>query len=155
MADKEYKLDIFELLNQIDKKNILFYSNLKEDEKKGFLPTITLRWLYGTTHELQILLLNHLVNPYIFNLSKHPNLIYKLFTTTAIKSTRYKWKPKLKDTKFPLSYNIISKYFEISIREAKMHFSNFTSNDIILMAKDIGIQNDDIKKIKQELKNVL
>lgn len=155
MKPKEYKLDIFECLSQISKKNIHFYDNLTDEQKKGFLSLIISRWIYGSPHELQILLLNHAINPYIFALNKHPRLIYKLFTTTSVRpNTVYRWKSKHQDIKYPLSINIISKYYGISKRESILHLPNYTAADILNMSNDIGLQPDELKNLKLELKKM-
>jgi len=155
MKSKEYKLDIFECLSQISKKNIHYYDNLSDEQKKGFLSLIISRWVYGTPHELQILLLNQVVNPYLFSLNKHPSLIYKLLTTTSVRpNTVYRWKAKQQDIKFPLSINVISKYYGISKREAILHLPNYTAPDILTMCADIGLQTDELKNLKIELKKL-
>ena len=151
---KEYKLDIFNCLSQIDKKNIHFYDNLSIDQKKGFIQLIIMRWLYGTPYDLQVILLNQFVNPYIFSLSKHPGLIYKLMTVTAVKPTRHTWKPKPTNLNFPLSLTVIANYFEISKRTAKLHLPLLCSDDILNMGLDLGMQSEEIKKLKLELKNI-
>lgn len=155
MKIQEYKLDIFNCLSQINKKNIHFYDNLPEENKKGFLPLIVMRWLYRSPHELQVILLNQIVNPYIFSLGKHPRLIYKLMTTTAVQAnTNYIWKSKKQEINLPMTLGIIAKFYNISKREAKLHLDSFTSEDIFSMGEDIGMQIEDLKKLKQELKKI-
>ena len=38
------KLDIFKMLNAIDKKDYNFYDNLSDDERKGFSAYLGLKW---------------------------------------------------------------------------------------------------------------
>lgn len=155
MKSKEYKLDIFDCLLQIDKKNIHFYDNLPADKQKAFMHVVIMRWLYGSPHDLQTILLNRTVNPFIFTLGKHPSLLYKLMTTTAVQiKTTYRWKPKPRDLALPISLNIVAKFYEISKREARLHLSNFSAEDILNMGEDIGMQIEEIKKLKLELKKI-
>ena len=44
-AKRAYKLDIMSVLEAIDTKQTSFYNNLTEEERKGFVPLIALRWL--------------------------------------------------------------------------------------------------------------
>jgi len=36
MKDKKYKLDLFRLLEALDRRDFKFYSKLTDEEKKGF-----------------------------------------------------------------------------------------------------------------------
>ena len=156
MSQTEYKLNIFDVLSQIDKKNIHFYENLPDDKKKAFSPFLAFRWLYGTPHDLQVVLLNQCLNPsYLTHCCKHPDLVYKLFTVTSVKAkTAYKWRPKNQETGFPLALDTIAKYYDISKRIAKLHLPTFSAEDIMNMGDYIGLQGDEMKKLKTELKKL-
>lgn len=155
MAETTRKVDIFECLNHIDRKDRHFFKNLSNESKPGFQPVVVMRWVYGSPHPLQHILLNIAVNKYLFALSSHhPDLVYRLLTTTAVKSkTSYKWIPKsAKVTTYPLSLQAISDALNISLRESELHLRQFDSNDILALATAAGWQPDEIKKLKAERK---
>ena len=154
MTQTPHKLDVFECLRQIDAKNIEFYDKLPTTSQKGFYPVVVTRWVYGSPHNLQIMLLNEAVNPYMFVLGKHPGLLFKLLTTTTVAKTKYKWKAKHQETSRPVSIKIIADYYNISKREAKLHLNNFTVDDLTEMCNDMGYQIEEIKKLKLEFKKL-
>ena len=45
---KQYKLDLFNFLNNMSQKNEKFYGTLSEEEIKEISPLILMRWLSGT-----------------------------------------------------------------------------------------------------------
>lgn len=149
----ERKLDIFRVLSEIDKKNVEFYSTLPQEEQKGFLPIIVVRWLSGTFSKLQVILINELVNPFVFSLYKHPELIYKLMTVcTNGKQQRYAWNKTLsKKSTHPTATKIIQEYFHYNSRDANDAINILNPEDIISMAEEMGWQDDDINKMRKEL----
>lgn len=149
----ERKLDIFHTLSEIDKKNIEFYSTLSQEEQKGFFPIVVIRWLSGTSSKLQVMLINELVNPFVFSLYKHPNLIYKLMTVcTNKKHQKYDWIKKLSPkTTHPLTTKSIQEYFHYNSRDANEAINILESEDIISMAEEMGWQDEDVNKMRKEL----
>ena len=148
----ERLLDIFQVLSQIDKKNIGFYSLLTPAEQKAFVPVVITRWLTGTYIKLQVVLVNELINPYLFSLYKHPELLYKLMTICVDgKSQRYAWNKVLSRTiSKPLATKTIQQYFNYSSREAEKSLNILAPDDVVAMAEELGWQNEDINKIRKE-----
>ena len=56
----KFKLDIFDVLNRIDRGEHHLYSTLSDDERKSFAPLVVTRWMSGTKDERQIIFLNEL-----------------------------------------------------------------------------------------------
>lgn len=78
---KTYKLDVFEVLNAIDRRDMTFFDRLSEEERKGFSPYVVLRWLSsvnGPMAEHYLVLANELVNIDFQALKDYPDLIYRL-----------------------------------------------------------------------------
>lgn len=153
---KQYKLDLFHLLKHIDKKDTEFYSSLSEEEKKGFIPLITLRWLSGTRQERQIIFLNELVNRFVFPFDKHHReLLYKLLTIcTTGKISRYHWNKvqSKKTSSAPTAVSIIKEYFKYNHQHAVDALPLLSNDDIMGYATELGLQPDVISKLKRELK---
>jgi hypothetical protein len=153
MEPKKYKLDIFTTLQQINLKRVFFYNDLTDEERKGFQPLVTMRWMSGTKSSFQIILLNELVNPFVFSLSNHKELLYKLMTICATKPQHYSWlKMQDKQHKYKQSLSLISKQYGYSSTQAKEVFPLFSTEDILDMAETQGLQKEELVKLKAELK---
>jgi len=152
---KTHKLDIFQTLTSISRKNQEYYSNLSEEEKKGFMPLVVERWLTGTRDARQVYFINELVNPFVFSLANHKPLLYKLMTIcTSGKSGRYNWTKALskKSSSTPIAISCIKQYYDYSTLHAIDALPLLSNDDILLIAEDLGKQKEDIAKLKRELK---
>jgi len=156
MTQTKHKLDIFQTLNHISKKDRNFFKDLTDEEKKAFQPLVVMRWLSGTTDARQVYFLNELVNPFVFSMHTHKELIYYLMTTcTSGKSQRYTWNKALskKSSTTPLSVSVIKDYFNYSTMHAIEALPMLTNDDILEYAEQLGRQKEEMTKIKRELKN--
>ena len=156
MATKEYKLDIFDLLNKLNSKSSGdIYAKLSDEERKGFAPLIVMAWMSGTTDERQIVLLNEFVNKYVFTLAKHPHLLMMLLQVASSKTPkRYQWLAVKNKPKKAQTLKVIQEYFEMSERESKLMNPQPQPEELMLMAEELGWQSDEINALKKELKDV-
>lgn len=147
------KLEIFDVLKEIDKKNVGFYDGLSDEHKKQFVPLLTMRWLSSGT-KLQTQLQNAILNPMVFKLHRHPGLLYKLMVATSDgKSKRYTWiKKKSKDKSAPTVVAVISSYYQCSKKDALRYKKQLSEDDILEMADELGYDKEQVKKLKTELK---
>lgn len=150
---KNYKLDIFDLLSQLNSDKISdIYENLSDEEKKGFSPLIVMRWMSGTSDARQIMLLNEYVNPSVFALAKHPHLLMQMLHTVSSKMPKkYYWLATKGGKKSVEAVNVVAKYFDMSVREARLLKPFPEACELIDMATELGYQNDDLIKLKKEL----
>lgn len=149
------KLDIFDTLKKISVKDREFYPALSDEERKDVVPLVTMRWLSGTRDARQIYFLNELVNPFVFNMTKHKGLLVSLMMTcTSGSSKKYYWnKAKSKGgSKTPAIASVVKEYFTYSSSEAEDVLMVLSDDDILLYAEQLGRQPDEIKAIKKELK---
>lgn len=149
-----FKLDIFDLLSRLNNpKAGDIYSQLSDDEKKGFAPLVGMRWMSGTSDERQIMMLNEFANPSIFTLGKHPHLLMQVLQACSSKTPkRYQWigiKSKKKNVE---TLKVIQEYYEMSAREARMMNPLPPEAEIISMAEELGWDKDDMNKLKKEFK---
>jgi hypothetical protein len=155
MTEQKYKYDIFKILERLSVKDIGFFENISEEDKKALHPLVLAGWMFGTTDERQIVFLNEIVNPFIFNLGKHKQLLLKLLTITSSgKSKRYNWikSKNNKSTSVPKCINVIKQYYGYSTLQAKDVLSLLTDTDILEYASYLGYQPDELKLITKELK---
>lgn len=148
----EHKLDIFAVLAALDKKDVDFYSNLSAEEQKSIQPFVLMRWLSGTYNKQQVFLLNEVVNPYMFSLNNHKDLMWKLMTIcTSGKPQRYFWnKPEIKGSSTPTAVKVIQQYFGYNSKDADQALKMLQPDDIILMAEEMGWQDEEVNKIRKE-----
>lgn len=150
---KEKKLDMFEVLKQIDSGNRTFLDTLEDDVKKEFVPLLTMRWA-SSAGGMQAVLLNELVNPMVFKANGHPDLLYKLMVASSSgKQRRYRWiksKSKVKANK--LTIKTIANYYQCTAKDAGYYAKRLPLEDILEMAEALGYDSDAIKELKAENK---
>jgi len=152
---KQHKYDIFKVIEHLNTKNDEYFRTLSDEHLKPIQPYVVLRWLSGTTGARQVYFLNELVNPFVFSLYNHKLLVLCLMTIcTSGKFRRYKWsKPKGKNiTGKTQTVNVIRRYFGYSTKQASEVLPLLDDLAIIQYAQHLGVQPEDIKKIKTELK---
>ena len=151
------KLDIFTVLNAVDKKNHAFLSKLTPEQQKEVQPFVVTRWLSGTGSARQIMLLNEVVNPYNFSLTKHKELLWKLLTVCGSgRSNRYTWMklPSKASVGMTNIVSLLKEYYNYSDREAIDSLSLISASSVRLIAAELGKQPDDMAKITKEAKNL-
>lgn len=157
MTTNNKKLDIFQTLNSINRKDKEYFHNLTEEERKAFPPYVIMRWLTGTSSGNQILFVNELVNPFVFSLQDHKELLYDLMTICAIgRQQRYNWikGPSKKTGSTPNVLKTIGEYYGYSHKKAREVLPLLTTDDILQYAEQLGYQKDEITKIKKELREI-
>lgn len=141
VVEEKVKLDIFEVLRQINNKNYMYYDKLTDQEKKLFQPYLVYQWLTSTDDSMQLSILNH-IGTMVYELANYPSLMYKLFCVSSrSKNTRYSWIYK-KQPKVDAEV-IIAKYLGCSIRVAKMHVDFFNDNQLKEMMDSLGMQKNE------------
>lgn len=152
---KKHKLDIFQVLGRISSKDRGFYKNLNEEEQKVLQPLVVMRWMTGTRSAQQIYFLNELVNPFVFNMAKHKELLVDLMTICSPgKPQKYFWNKALskKTSSMPKTVSIIREIFGYNTTQAMDVVSLLDDDTIISYAEQLGWQPDEIKVVAKELK---
>ena len=152
---KQYKLDLFNFLNNLSRKNEKFYKTLSDEEIKEISPLIIMRWMSGTNDARQVYFLNELVNPFVFSLGKHKELLVDLMTLCGSgRECRYKFnKVKSKKTsKTPKTVEVVKEFFDYNTTDAIEVLPMISNDDILSFAEQLGKQPPEISAIKKELK---
>jgi hypothetical protein len=109
----------------------------------------------GSNDKRQVYMLNEIVNPYIFSLGNHKQLLINLLTICAPGGfKKYKWvKPPNKHKgNTPNITNLICEYFDYSSRVARESIPMLTSEDILSYSEQLGYDKEQLRNIKKELK---
>ncbi len=150
----EQKLEIFQVLSELDKKNIKFFDSLDEEQQKAFQPLVVSRWLSGTYNKQQIFLINEIINPLVFKLSKHKGLLYKIMTIcTTGRTQRYVWTKQLPkgSASHPYTIKVIQQSLGYNIKDAKQVMPLLEPDMIVFEAENMGWQDDELNKLRKEL----
>lgn len=153
---KEFKLDIFKLLEQLNRRDVSIWTQLTDDEKKGFAALVVERWMAGTSDKQQIFMINEIVNKHVFELADHPELLMKLLAVAnSGQRQRYQWMGMKagKKTKRAHSVRAITETYRCTEREAQDYVQLLSAEDIMSYAEKLGWQLDEIKLLKNELKS--
>lgn len=151
---KERALDIFMVLEQIDKKNYGLWDLLTDEQRKEFAPLVAMRWMAGTTDHLQVYLLNETVNMSLFSLGDRKELLLKLLTACATGGKkRYSWiNYKVTSTKTKKkAVQLIADQYNLSLKEAEDSMRLFSSDEIMELGEMAGLQKEELKDLKKEL----
>ena len=151
----KHKLDIFEVLKQINVKNTDFFTSLTDEEQKSIQPLVLMRWMSGNKSAQQIMMLNEFANQYVFSLSNDKKLLMDLLTICSPgHSTRANWikRKKQSTSKTPLSLEVVKEIFHYSTKEALLSLHLIDNDTILMYAGELGRQSDEIKKLKVELR---
>lgn len=88
----KHKLDIFETLDAIDRRDFGFLERQREDARKAFAGVVVLRWASGLNDSeaamMNTMVVNEFVNNHFFDLYEHPDLQYKLLAATGVGTKR-------------------------------------------------------------------
>lgn len=151
---KEFKFDIFKLLNAADKKQMGYYSKLSADEKKSISMIVFMRWFSTISNsreleEYQLLAVNEYLNKDFWELSDHPELIYKLSCLMGIGATlRHEWLPFASKKMSSKIINFFGEvYPRLSWKEIDDVISKYTTEDFKELLIEYGIQKDEEKEL--------
>jgi hypothetical protein len=153
MAKKEYKLDIFDLLGAIDRRDTGYLSRQPADAQKAFTPTVALRWassVSGASAADYLMLVNEVANLDFYALSDHPELQYKLLAVCGNgKTQRHTWIPLQKSgTQATKVHAFVAKYYPLaSLSEIEYVVSQFTRESFLQFLNSSGCDPDEHKEV--------
>lgn len=147
------EFDLFSGLNSLSSGDKQWYDKLDAAGKKAASPFVIGRWLTGTKDQEQLLRLNAFFNPYVFSLGNEKALLFKLLAVSATGRTRrYNWiKPPGGASTPKFAVEVISKYYDTTLREAELYLINHDAGDIMEMAESLGLDKDEFARLKKEL----
>ena len=141
---KAHKLDIFETLRAIDKKDYGYLDRQPEESAKGFAPPVVLRWtsaVKGPMAEYYLCLTNEIANRRFHDLYEYPDLQYRLLAACGAGSIqRHEWIPMAKEGKTTAKVqSFVGSFFPLaSVREIDLLVDMFTTETFNEFVNDSG-----------------
>lgn len=159
---KKYKLNIFELLSRLDRRELLIYESLEKDERKEVSPYLLLRWMSivqddADFEEYYTCIVNDVVNKGFWELSKYPDLQLKLLAACGSGSrTMHKWVSEPKGStrrKKDKVREVIEKHeHPINEMEWELLKSQNTKKEFRGILEQYGYQKSEITELLKGLK---
>lgn len=145
---KKHKLDIFSTLYAIDNNQLTYLDSLTEEERKGFVPVVVMRWASAIEDKrksaINVMLINEFVNKHFWALYKHPELQFKLMAMVGIgKTQRHQWiAGKAEKANELLIQWMLSHHVLVSEKEIAMKIAKMTIEDIEKYIDAYAVSND-------------
>lgn len=151
---KERKLDIFQLLAAADLRQRDWLSKQPEDSRSAFAPIVVTRWAAtvadGQEAACALWLVNERVNLHLFDLTRHPDLVYRLLASCGLgKKLRHEWLDGKRAATRPAKLNeLIQEYHpEANDREIDMLIEQYDRTSFAEFVADTGKQPEEIKEL--------
>ena len=151
---KEFKLDIFETLSAIDRRDGNFLQSQPDEIQKAFVPRVVLRWassVNGPNAEYYIEATNQFVNVDMDSLSDHPELQYRLMAMCGIGSKlRHNWIPitKSKSRSPTKLHEFLAEYHPLaSSTELDQLLNMHSREDFVQLLQDAALNQSDTKEL--------
>jgi hypothetical protein len=112
-----HKLDIFQTLDAIDRRNLEYLNRLEPEQRAGFAPPVVLRWASaasdGPEADLMLMLVNERANMNFHDIWEHPDLQFKLIASSGVgRKLRHQWIPMAQRKKSASAlHEFLSKYW--------------------------------------------
>jgi hypothetical protein len=149
---KKYAIDLNSMLAALDARDMHFYHNLDDQQKKEFSAWLSMRWassVEGDAFADTLLKVNRRVNVRFSDLIKHPELQWQLMAScgTGLKR-KHTFIPPSKKAKKNKLMTVMAELFPLlSSSDLELLLSINTKEDIKVLLQDHGFDNKAIKEI--------
>lgn len=156
---KEFKLDIFETLAAIDRRDGNFLQKQTEEGQKAFAPRVVLRWassVNGPLAEYYIEATNEIVNVNMDSLGDHPELQYRLLAMCGAgqRGLRHNWVPLPKASRKSSSklHDYMAEYHPTaSVAELDLLLSQYSRDEFEQFLRDAALSPAETKDLLNAL----
>lgn len=162
-SEKKPSLDIFDEMRAMDRKDFDWLDNQPEELRKTFAPLVAMRWFsavgdYSGLADYHVLMANELVNIGFWDLSKYPDLQWRLMAAAGCgQPQRHNWIPmtKKKAGSSKLDRFLLDLYPHINDDELLILKGKHTVESIKQLCKDTGMPDVDIKPVVDDFKKLV
>ena len=157
-APKKPSLDIKDEMYFADKKKYEWLSEQTPELAKSFSPLVAMKWLSvvdGPESGYYIQMTNDLINVGLWEMSKHPDLLWKLMCVVGTgRQQRHGW---IKLASSRKSLNKLDQFFlslhpHFNDDELALYRSKFTVDSLKQLLRDTAMSDADMKPLLDEFK---
>jgi hypothetical protein len=159
LAAKQYKLELTSVLQAIDKRDLTFYNRLTDEERKGYVPLILMRYISSVTDQNKsaayaVLATNDLVNVGFWQLDKHKELQHMLLCLCGLGGKQYRpWlSAKSRKTSNKIFDFLLEMYPNLNQDELSLIYNSFTNESFKDFVLKSGINDQEVKALLAEWK---
>jgi hypothetical protein len=154
-----HKLDMFkQVLPNLDRHNLDFFSTLDEDQQKGFFGVVAMRWMScakGEFADWYLAATNQRANPRFFEMYRHPELQWKLLASNGHGAqVRHEWVPNQAKSASSAALNaFISRYWpQANTMEIETILRQFSRESFSEFVDGTGVDKEEAKRVKDSFK---
>jgi len=155
------KLDLGKTLLALDTRDLVYYTNLTDEEKKKYAALVLMRFMssapnQGGLHEYHISSVNQVVNQDFWTLSKHPEFQHQLLCLCGLgKKQFHQWiKMAKKQNTNKLFQFFFSIYPGINTTEFEILIAKNSIQDIKNLCDEYALSDDEKDDIIKQFENV-
>jgi hypothetical protein len=91
VANKKSNLNIADVLSALDRRDIMYYNTLSDDDKKELSEWVLMRFMSSanTNPDYHLLMINDMVNVNFNIVNKHPELVWRLLSMCGAGDKKY------------------------------------------------------------------
>lgn len=156
---KDYKSNLSDILNSLDKKDYNVYNKMTDDQKKEFQPFVLMRYMSSASDNdlYALVLVNEYVNKYFWDLSSEKEFQGKLLAASGMgKKTYHQWISNKTVNSNALHSFVIeifnNKNWHCNKNEIELFCKMNTLDDINTLCGEYGKTKDEQKKIVDQYK---
>jgi hypothetical protein len=151
------KLDIFVEMRNADLRNKDFYTNLSTELQKQFSGYPAMRWMSSVSDsspmkDWYLIMVNEIVNKNFWEISKHPELVWKLLAISGSGETqKHSWIPMPAKKKIgKVAEYMLRWYPSYNDQELNIVISNFNRDTFEEFVKSTGADDNELAAILKE-----
>lgn len=148
----EHKLNIFQVLAKSAKGDFDYIHTLSPELSKSLHPFVIMRWRTGTANGLDCVIMNELVNKYVFSLYNHKPLHWKLLCAIQLPSTKYSWikGPGATNSSKPRSCELLKQRYNYSTTRSEEALKVVSLEFMLQVADELGAEDSEIAALYKE-----
>lgn len=160
---KDYKNNLSDILNSLDKKDYTIYNKMSDEQKKEFQPFVLMRFMSSVPNDdeslYSLVLVNEYVNKYFWDLSTDKELQSKLLSASGLGNKKYhQWIANKTINSNAIHAFIIevfnNKNWHCNNTEIDMFCKMNTLEDITDLCNEYGKTKDEQKRIVDQYKKL-
>lgn len=125
--------DLFKFFDKLNEGDLSYVDQMTDDEVKAISPFVLTMWMSGATSNNieHVILTDTYCNDKIFQLSKHPRLLLKLFMSAneGIGRDRYKFEKSVTKEESAVT-KLIARHYQCGYNEAKQYKRLLSEKDL-------------------------